>query len=356
MRVSDFDYELPPERIAQEPAHPRDSARLLLHRLAADETEHLRCADIDRVLAPGDLLVVNDTRVRAARLVGQRASGGVVELLLVERLDARRWRALVKPAGRLRAGERLELEGGALVATLTERPRRPDGGPAPEWLLELEPGAGGEVEVALERHGRMPLPPYIRRPRGADPRRDEDRASYQTVFARESGAVAAPTAGLHFTPALLERLAARGVERAALTLHVGEGTFKPVSAQRTEEHQMHAESYTLPAATVAAVERCRQRAGRVVAVGTTSVRVLESCVDSAGRLQPGSGSTRLFLVPGARFQRVDALLTNFHLPRSTLLMLVSALAGRERVLRLYGQAIERGYRFYSYGDAMLLLP
>jgi S-adenosylmethionine:tRNA ribosyltransferase-isomerase len=356
VNVSDFDYVLPPERIAQEPASPRDAARLLAHHLRADRSEHRHVRDLDALLAPGDLLVVNDTRVRCARLVGRRASGGAVELLLLEREGARRWRALARPAARLKPGERLELEGGALLATLVGRRRAPDGDPEPEWRLELDVPAGEDVEVALERHGRMPLPPYIRRPRGEDPQRDADRESYQTLFAREPGAVAAPTAGLHFTPALLERLATRGVERASVTLHVGEGTFKPVTSEDTEDHVMHAESYTLPQATVEAVERCRTRGGRVVAVGTTCVRTLESCADEQGRLRAGSGTTRLFLVPGARFRVVDALLTNFHLPRSTLLMLVSAFAGHERVLRLYREAVEQGYRFYSYGDAMLLLP
>jgi len=356
VKVSDFDYELPPACIAQEPARPRDAARMLVHRLRSAVTEHLRVAQLDRVLEPGDLLVVNDTRVRCARLVGHRASGGAIEMLLLERLDERRWRALVKPGGRLRQGERLELEGGALVATPLERSRGAAGEPEAAWQLSLEAASGGEVEAELERHGRMPLPPYIRRPRGQDPRREDDRASYQTVYAREPGAIAAPTAGLHFTPQLLERLAACGVERAAVTLHVGEGTFKPVTAQDLAEHRMHAERFSLPEATVAALERCRTRGGRVVAVGTTSVRVLESCVDAGGQLRPGAGATGLFLVPGAHFQVVDALLTNFHLPRSTLLMLVCAFAGRERVLRLYREAIEQGYRFYSYGDAMLLLP
>ncbi|HVS19649.1 MAG TPA: tRNA preQ1(34) S-adenosylmethionine ribosyltransferase-isomerase QueA, partial [Planctomycetota bacterium] len=310
--------------------------------------------ELAEVLEPGDLLGVNDTRVRSARLLGRRASGGAVELLLLEREPGGRWRSLVKPAGRLGPGERLELEGGALAARLVERARGADGALAPEWWLTLE--GDGDPEALIERHGRMPLPPYILRARGETPDEPGDRDAYQTVFARAPGAVAAPTAGLHFTPELLAALAARGVERAHVTLHVGLGTFQPVAVEDTDAHRMHSERYELSEATARAVEAARARGGRVVAVGTTSVRVLESCADDEGRLRPGSGDTALFLVPGARFRVVDALLTNFHLPRSTLLMLVSAFAGRERVLRLYAEAIERGYRFYSYGDAQLYLP
>lgn len=354
MKVSDFDYELPPERIATHPASPRDAARLFVHRRAADASEHLCVRDLPRLLEPGDLLVVNDTRVRSARLLGRRASGGAVELLLVDRTAQGLWRSLVKPAGRLKPGERIELEQGALRARLVERARAADGSLAPEWWLELE--GDGDVEELLDRHGRMPLPPYILRARGAAPDVPADREAYQTVYAREPGAVAAPTAGLHFTPELLAALEARGVERASVTLHVGMGTFQPVSVGDTDAHRMHSERYELSEPTVRAVEAARARGGRVVAVGTTSVRVLESCADEGGRLRAGRGETALFLVPGARFRVVDALLTNFHLPSSTLLMLVSAFAGRERVLRLYAEAVERGYRFYSYGDAQLYLP
>jgi S-adenosylmethionine:tRNA ribosyltransferase-isomerase len=354
VRLAEFDYELPPERIAQHAIEPRDAARLFVHDVERDASEHVHVRDLERVLRSGDLLVVNDTRVRSARLIGRRASGGAVELLLVERDSAGRWRALARPAGRLKSGETIELEGGALHARMLERASDADGG---AWWLELlDPRRTGfSLDELIESCGRAPLPPYIARPRGADVERDADRARYQTVFARELGAIAAPTAGLHFTPELLERLAARGVERASVTLHVGEGTFRPVTVDDTEQHVMHSERYVLPVETVAAIERCRARGGRVVAVGTTSVRVLESCADENGSLRAGAGSTNLFLVPGARFRVVDALLTNFHLPRSTLLMLVAAFAGRERVLRLYAEAIERGYRFYSYGDAMLLV-
>lgn len=354
MRVSEFDYELPPERVATHPAAPRDAARLFVHHRAADRSEHLRVRELPDVLRPGDLLVVNDTRVRSARLLGRRASGGAVELLLLGRDASGRWRSLVKPAGRLKPGEHLELEQGALLARLEERARGADGALAPEWWLSLE--GEGDPELLVERHGRMPLPPYVLRARGDAPESVRDREDYQTVFARARGSVAAPTAGLHFTPELLAALAARGIERASVTLHVGLGTFQPVAVEDTREHRMHAEHYELPLETVRAVAAARARGGRVVAVGTTSVRVLESCADETGSLRAGVGETALFLTPGARFRAIDALLTNFHLPRSTLLMLVSAFAGRERVLRLYAEALERDYRFFSFGDAQLYLP
>ncbi len=350
MKLSDFDYELPEERIAQVPAEPRDSARLLVHRIAADQSEHRRVCDLPELLNPGDLLVLNDTRVLPARLLGKRSSGGQLELLLLEPC-AGGWRALVRPGKRMREGERVELEHGALAARLL---RRLEG---PEWEVEIERGPSGvSVEDLLERHGRMPLPPYIRR----DPEDDElaarDRERYQTVFARERGAVAAPTAGLHFTPGLLAALEQRGIQRTHVTLHVGLGTFQPVSVERIEEHVMHSERFVLPEAAERAVRAARERGGRVVAVGTTSVRVLESCAVGGGLVRAQSGETSIFLKPGDRLRATDALLTNFHLPRSTLLMLVSAIAGRERVLRLYAEALAREYRFFSYGDALLLLP
>ena len=371
MDLDDFDYDLPPERIAQHPCVPRDAARLLVHRRAGRTTDHRRVRDLPELLEPGDLLVVNDTRVRPARLVGRRPTGARVELLVFgpeeSRVDAigprdgpggrPRWRALVKPAARVKAGEELEVADGALVGRLHERVVGAEG-PTATWVVELfdprDPERG--VEELLERFGRMPLPPYIRRSETEELEGDgdRDRSDYQTVFARETGAVAAPTAGLHFTPDLLAALDARGVELATVTLHVGLGTFQPVKVTRVEDHEMHAERYELRAETVEAVERCRDRGGRVVAVGTTSVRVLESCV-ADGRLRPGAGETRLFVTPGHRFVAVDGMLTNFHLPKSTLLLLVSAFAGREPTLALYAEAVERGYRFYSYGDAMLLL-
>ncbi len=354
MRASDFDYELPASAIAQVPAEPRDSARLMVHRVARDVTEHRIVRDLPTILAPGDLLVVNDTRVRPARLFGKRASGGQIELLLLAR-EGELWRAMARPAKKLEPGAEVELEDGALFARAVTRVLDAAGEVGAEWLFELQPAARfASTDAALEAAGRMPLPPYIRRERD-DERSTADRTLYQTVFAREPGAVAAPTAGLHFTPEIMRDLERAGIHVASVTLHVGLGTFQPMQTEEIEEHRMHAEDYVLPPATVAAIEAARARKNRVIAVGTTSARVLESCADEAGRLTPGTGSTRLFITPGRRFRAIDGLLTNFHLPRSTLLVLVSALAGRERVLRLYAEALERGYRFYSYGDAQLYL-
>jgi len=356
MKLSDFDFELPAELIAQEAVEPRDAARLLVHELASARTTHARVRELERFLAPGDLLVVNDTRVRPARLCGRRASGGAVELLVLGPAPvAGLWRAWVRPAKRLKPGEELELEGGALRARAVERPRGEGGELAQEWWVAIDDPAQPTraLEELLEQRGRMPLPPYIERAPESDPARDRER--YQTVYARTSGAIAAPTAGLHFTPELLARLAARGVERASVTLHVGLGTFQPVAVDDLAQHVMHSEDYVLPSETVDAVARARARGGRVVAVGTTSLRVLESCARDAGGLAPGSGSTRLFVTPGFDFRVVDALLTNFHLPRSTLVMLVAAFVGLERQRALYAAAIAERYRFFSYGDAQLLI-
>jgi S-adenosylmethionine:tRNA ribosyltransferase-isomerase len=359
MKLSDFDYELPPEAIAQEPAAVRDQARLLVHERALDRSHHRRVSELGEFLRPGDLLVLNDTRVLRARLFARRASGGRIEILLVQPAvgEAVTWTALIHPARRLKVGERLALEGAREAVRLVSRSREADGTAGMEWEVRFEEPGGAAADPAgiMERAGHVPLPPYVER---ADDERDAAR--YQTVYARAPGAVAAPTAGLHFTPELLSRLEAQGIARAALTLHVGPGTFQPVKKERIEEHEMHAERYVLPRETAAAVGAARARGGRVVAVGTTVVRVLESCVAPGaagvrGELLPGSGATSLFLHPGAPFRVVDALLTNFHLPRSSLLMLVCAFAGRERVLRLYREALEHGYRFYSYGDAMLFL-
>jgi S-adenosylmethionine:tRNA ribosyltransferase-isomerase len=368
MKLALFDYALPEERIAQEPAEPRDSARMLVLERGSGVVRHRFVRDLPDELAPGDLLVRNDTRVRRARLFARRASGGAVELLLLgpvegslpRKGDGPLWRALVRPAGKLVPGEVLAVEGGALRARVHEREAPEPGadGGSRVWTLELRDPERPErgVEELLEAHGHPPLPPYIRRARGKDPREAGDLERYQTVYAEKPGAVAAPTAGLHFTAELFERLAARGVEHTSLTLHVGLGTFQPVTAEDTDQHHMHAEWFEVGPESVRAVERARARGGKVVAVGTTCVRALESAVGDTGALVARSGGTRLFLQPGHRFRTVDGLLTNFHLPRSTLLVLVSAFAGRERVLALYMDAIERGYRFYSYGDAMLILP
>jgi S-adenosylmethionine:tRNA ribosyltransferase-isomerase len=324
----DFDYELPEERIAQEPA-PRGESRLLV--LDAEGRErHRRVRDLPVLLRPGDLLVLNDTRVIPARLYGRRGEGRM-EVLLVEKLGDREWEALVRPGRRARPGTEIVFEGlsAEVVGKREDRYR----------LRFSEP-----VEPHLDRLGHVPLPPYIHRPDEAS-----DRDRYQTVFARTPGAIAAPTAGLHFSERLLEEIAVAGIGIARVTLHVGIGTFKPVSAERIEDHRMDRERYEVGEETAEAIRRTRESGGRIVAVGTTVVRTLESSGGAAG-----SGSTELFITPGFRFRVVDVLLTNFHLPRSTLLMLVSAFAGRERVLAAYEEAIREGYRFYSYGDAMLV--
>jgi S-adenosylmethionine:tRNA ribosyltransferase-isomerase len=358
VNLADFDYHLPEERIAQRPVEPRDEARRLVHDIRRDATEHLRIRDLPSVLRRGDLLVVNDTRVRPARLLGHRPTGGSIELLVLgPSTRPGEWRAWVRPAKRLRSGDLLDLEHGSVVARARERALDADGRPGAEWSFEISAPLRPDrpVEQILEEFGRMPLPPYIRRLAEDDPFRDADRSWYQTCFARVPGAVAAPTAGLHLTPAVLERLAERGVHRSQVTLHVGLGTFRPVAVDRVEDHAMHAEAYEVGEEVAAAVASARAGGHRVIAVGTTSARALETCSDPDGVVRAGSGDTRLFIVPGYRFGAIDGLLTNFHLPRSTLLMLVAAFAGRERALRLYGEAVDLGYRFYSYGDAMLLL-
>lgn len=357
MKLSDFTFELPDELVAQTPSAERTGARLLAHDVGANATRHGVVSDLPELLRAGDLLVFNDTRVVPARLVGRRATGGRVELLLVSWSEGETFRAtaLVKPAAKLNPDERVELEGGALRGRLLERERDAEGVATARWRVDLERPDGAPATLAdVERCGRMPLPPYVRRAReGADERSALDRERYQTVYARNPGAVAAPTAGLHFTRELLAALEARGVERAFVTLHVGLGTFAPVQVDDVESHVMHRETFELPGATARAVARARDRGGRVVAVGTTSVRVLETCA-AEGELVAASGSTQLFLRPGSPFRVVDALWTNFHLPHSTLLMLVCAFAGTERTLALYREAVEQRYRFFSYGDAMLL--
>ncbi len=342
MRVSDFDFQLPEPLIAQAPVSPRDASRLLVLP-AAGAVEHRAFTDLPDLLAEGDLLVFNDTRVLPARLLGlKEGSGGKVEMLLVEPLGGelpRRWRAIGKAGKAIREGARLRF--GELGAEV----ERVEGEGFYTLALDRE---GPALEAALAAAGRLPLPPYIRREPDA-----EDAERYQTIFARRPGSAAAPTAGLHFTPAILARLEARGVARTAVTLHVGPGTFLPVRAETLEGHRMHEERYEVSEAAVEAVEACRARGGRVVAVGTTALRTLESAF-RAGGLRPGAGRTSLFVRPGYAFGVVDRLVTNFHLPRSTLLMLVCALGGRERVLAAYAEAVACRYRFFSYGDAMLL--
>jgi len=337
LSTGDFDFDLPAGLIAQRPAEPRDSARLL-HVGAS--LQDRRIADLPDLLRPGDLLVVNDTRVIPARLFGRRGAARV-EALLHKRLDARRWLAFARPGRRLREGDRLDFPGG-IQAVLEER--RAGG----EALLAFSPEGAG-LDAALEAHGAMPLPPYIKRPAGGDP---ADRAAYQTVFAREPGSVAAPTASLHFTPRLLAALEARGVERVAVTLHVGAGTFLPVRTENPAEHAMHSEWGRI---AEEAAERIRNRRGRLAAAGTTALRLLETAAGPSGEIAAWEGETRIFLRPGGRPVRTaDLLLTNFHLPRSTLFMLTAAFAGLERMRAAYAHAVRERYRFFSYGDACLL--
>lgn len=334
--VSDFDFTLPADRIAQRPRRRGESRLLVLD--AAGAERHRQIADLPNLLRRGDLLVVNDTRVIPARLFARRSGGGVIELLLAERLGESTWECLVRPGRRARAGTRLTL-GDRLTAEVVAE--TPDGR---RKIRFSEP-----VEPHLDALGHVPLPPYIDRPDEA-----ADRERYQTVWAHEPGAIAAPTAGLHFTSGILAALDAAGIERVAVTLHVGLGTFKPVTALLVHEHRMEREHYRIPEATAAAITATRRQGRRIVAVGTTVVRALESAaLAGGGEVRPGAGSTEIFITPGFRFRAVDVLLTNFHLPASTLLMLVSAFAGRERVLAAYREAIAEGYLFYSYGDAML---
>ncbi|TFI57354.1 tRNA preQ1(34) S-adenosylmethionine ribosyltransferase-isomerase QueA [Sphingomonas parva] len=341
MRVDLFDFELPPERIALRPADPRDSARLLL--VGADALDDRIVSELPRLLRRGDTLVFNDTRVIPAQLEGRRGDARI-GATLHKREGPRDWRAFVRNAKRVRSGDRIDFGNGV---TALAGARSEDGA----ILLSFE---GEEpVELLLERAGRMPLPPYIAARREADARDAED---YQTMFAREKGAVAAPTAALHFTPRLIDALAEAGIGHETLTLHVGAGTFLPVKADDTDEHRMHSEWGRIDAATADRLNAVRAGGGRIVAVGTTSLRLLESAAGEDGLLRAFEGDTAIFITPGYRFRAVGGLLTNFHLPRSTLFMLVSALMGRERMQQAYAHAIENGYRFYSYGDASLLLP
>ena len=344
--VAQFDYALPPDRIAQEPAEPRDAARLLVLDPRSGAREDARVRDLPRLLRAGDCLVVNDTRVLPARLFGRIAGmERDAEVLLLHPVGPRDddWAALLRPARRCPVGTILVLADGAARATVIAREE--------QGRARVRLDGAGSVQAFLEAHGVPPLPPYIRRYRKPG---GEDWARYQTVYADRPGAVAAPTAGLHFTGALLAALEARGVELHRVTLHVGPGTFRPVRAERVADHRVEAERFEVCEATATAVGRARREGRRVVAVGTTTVRVLETVAAPDGSVAPGAGWTDLTIVPGHRFRAVDALLTNFHLPRSSLLLLVSAFAGRERVLDAYAHAVAAGYRFYSYGDAMLL--
>lgn len=356
MRVDLFDFELPQDRIALRPASPRDSARMLVVP-PTDAFEDKSVSDLPAFLREGDALVVNDSRVIHARLAGQRIRGEAsahVEATLIERLDPSRWRALARPAKKLAIGDHVsfgphcDARSDEAIEALEARVEAK--GENGEITLAFDL-AGTALDAAIEAAGEMPLPPYIAGKRAADAR---DEIDYQTLFAREAGAVAAPTAGLHFTPALLAALDARGARIHRVTLHVGAGTFLPVKAEDTDFHNMHEEFARLDAETATALNETRAKGGRIVAVGTTALRVLESAAHADGRLSPYAARTKIFITPGYRFRAVDMLLTNFHLPRSTLFMLVAAFCGLDRMKAAYAHAIENGYRFYSYGDACLL--
>jgi S-adenosylmethionine:tRNA ribosyltransferase-isomerase len=346
--VRDFDFELPPGLIAQTPAAVRGESRLLVLPRAAGPTHHTRFDRLGEWLLPGDLLVVNDTRVFPARLLGRREpGGGAVECLLLAPREGDLWEALVHPGQRLKPGSRVVFEEAGVVLHGEILDRHFHG----RRTVRLWTADGGDVSAAIDAIGHIPLPPYIRRD---DTAHDRDR--YQTVYAETRGSIAAPTAGLHFTASMLEALARRGIERATITLHVGYGTFKPVRVDRVEDHAVDPESFTVDAAAAEAITRATREGRRIVAVGTTTVRALESLnVDAEGVVRPARGQTALFIHPGREFRIVSGLVTNFHLPRSSLLMLVAAFAGRERVLTAYREAVEQGYHFYSYGDAMLIL-
>jgi S-adenosylmethionine:tRNA ribosyltransferase-isomerase len=340
-RLDDFDFDLPRALIALHPCVPREAARLMLIP-PEGRFEDRRIADLPALLRPGDLLVYNDTRVIPARLLGRRGAARVA-VALSRPEGGGIWRAFAKGAHRLRRGDRLVFAVD-LAAVVAEKHA------AGEVTLDFDRD-GGSLRAALERHGTMPLPPYIRRPPEGDGR---DRGDYQTIFARHDGAVAAPTAGLHFTAGLVEALENRGVGLAPLTLHVGPGTFLPVRTADPKDHEMHGEWGTLPAETAQRIARAKARGGRLVAVGTTSLRLLETAAAETGEVRPLAGETRLYILPGYRFRVIDLLLTNFHLPRSTLLMLVASLAGLDRIKAAYAHAVGAGYRFYSYGDACLI--
>ena len=341
MRVDLFDFELPAELIALRPAKPRDSARLLL--VDGESIADREVLDLPKLLGAGDVLVFNDTRVIPAQLEGRRGEAAI-GATLHKREGPREWWAFVRNAKRVRTGDTVEFGGGVLASALEHDD---------EGAVLLHFHGEDPVEVLLERAGRMPLPPYIASRRPAD---EADRADYQTMFAREQGAVAAPTAALHFTPRLIEALEKRGVGVETLTLHVGAGTFLPVKAEDTNEHKMHAEWGRIDEETANRLNEVRASGGRLIAVGTTSLRLLESAADENGTIHPFEGDTAIFITPGYAFKAIDGLVTNFHLPKSTLFMLVSALMGLELMKEAYCHAVENGYRFYSYGDASLLLP
>jgi S-adenosylmethionine:tRNA ribosyltransferase-isomerase len=341
MRTADFDFPLPPELIAQQPTTRRDDSRLMVVDRISGNIEHRLFRDLEQLIPPNDVLVLNRTRVIRARLLGTRQSAAPAEILLLKPLGDSRYEAMVSPGGKLKPGRVVGIGPGLSVEILEVTPRR-------TRIVRLI--TNGPVDELIQRYGHIPLPPYISR--GDTP---EDSARYQTVYAREPGSVAAPTAGLHFTPELLARLESRGVRRAEVVLHVGAGTFKPVEVEDPAAHVMHEESYIISTDAAATISETRARGESVWAVGTTTVRTLESAADESGCVAAGAGETRIFIRPPYRFRVVDHLVTNFHLPRSTLIMLVAAFAGYDLTMKAYREAIQQRYRFYSYGDAMVLL-
>ena len=334
MKTSDFYFDLPPELIAQHPIEKRDASRLLVMERAGGQLSHRHFSDLPQLLSPGDVVVINDTKVLPARLFGRRSTGAVVEFLLLEETAPKIWRALVKPGRKARPGDRFEF--GPMQAEII--------GLAPDGLREIKLTYDGPLEVILDEIGTMPLPPYIQE-------RLAEQSRYQTIYADRAGSSAAPTAGLHFTPEIFAALSDRGIAVARLTLHVGLGTFRPVKAEHITDHIMHEEWYQLTSDQAEIIKRAK----RVIAVGTTSVRTLESIVKKHGRIVPDTGRTDIFIYPGYQFQAINGLITNFHLPESTLVMLVSAFSRREHVLAAYDTAIKERYRFFSFGDAMLIL-
>lgn len=350
MKTSDFDYELPPELIAQAPAERRDASRMMVLHRDTRTWEHRHFSDLPEYLSAPDLLIANDTRVIPARLFGTKmreGTGGKVEFLLLEETEHNVWDALMRTRRRPEPGEKVLLEGGLATVTLLED------GPLGRCKIRVESDLPF-LEV-LDCIGRTPLPPYIQRKMSPAEQREADKIRYQTIFAREPGAVAAPTAGLHFTPEVLSALEAKGVHRATVTLHVGIGTFRPVTVDTVEDHKMDEERWWISDATAAAYTDARAKGGRIVAVGTTSVRTLETAAARPEGVAPGHGRTSIFIYPPYQFKAVDAMVTNFHLPQSTLVMMISAFAGRDFVLAAYQEAIRERYRFYSYGDCMLIL-
>ncbi len=340
MKLSDFNYDLPKELIAQDPLENRSDSRLMVIHRDTDAIEHRIFREIGEYISPGDILVMNDTRVIPARLIGVRESGGAAEILLLKRLDIDRWDAIVRPGKKLRPGAKVSFGEGKLVGEIEEV--------AEEGNRIVRFHYDGVFESILDELGQMPLPPYITH-------KLQDKERYQTVYAKHEGSAAAPTAGLHFTKELLKELEEKGVETAFVTLHVGLGTFRPVKTENILEHHMHTEYCEVSKETAEKVNRVKERGGRVIAVGTTSVRTLESMTEEDGVLRAGSRDTDIFIYPGYRFKLVDSLITNFHLPESTLLMLVSAFYDREKILSAYSEAVQEKYRFFSFGDAMLIL-